>query len=109
VIGCQSGFVASVQPDIVDVGWKVKFFALIGIAFDRLPAPPNLMANEMWRTLILLVLLLIVACQHKRPDFTSRIREDCAAGDQWACDLLDSLAQARTASDPISSDGTQKP
>jgi hypothetical protein len=69
----------------------------------------NLMANEMWRTLILLDLLLIVACQHKRPDFTSRVREDCAAGDQWACDLLDSLAQARTASDPISSDGTQKP
>ena len=42
----------------------------------------------MWRALILFVLLLIAGCQHRRPDFMTRVMEDCAAGDRWACDLL---------------------
>jgi hypothetical protein len=52
------------------------------------------LGHAMWRSLILLVLLLIAACQHRHPEFMSRVREDCVAGDQWACDLLDSLAKA---------------
>ena len=55
----------------------------------------------MWRALIFFALLFIVGCQHRRPDFMTRVMEDCAAGDQWACDLLDSLAKARMGRDSI--------
>ena len=41
--------------------------------------------------ILLVVLLAIVGCQPRRLDFMTRVREDCAAGGQWACDLLDSL------------------
>jgi hypothetical protein len=44
----------------------------------------NLLALAMWRVVILLVLLLIAGCQHKRPDFMTRVMEDCGAGDQCA-------------------------
>ena len=57
------------------------------------------LAIAMWRALILFVLLLVAGCQHGRPDFMTRVMEDCAAGDQWACDLLDSLAKALTRPD----------
>ena len=40
--------------------------------------------------LLIVTLLTIAGCQpHHRPDFMTRVGEDCAAGDQWACDLLD--------------------
>jgi hypothetical protein len=93
---------------MVAVGWKGKFFAMIAEHLADCQRRQNLSVNAMWRTLILFVRLLIAACQHKRPEFTSRVREDCAIGDKWACDLLDALAP-RIASDPISPDGAQKP
>ena len=62
----------------------------------------NLLALAMWRVVILLILLLIAGCQHRRPDFMTRVKEDCAARDQWACDLLESLAKARATRDAIS-------
>jgi hypothetical protein len=45
----------------------------------------------MWRIIILSALLLVEGCEHRRPNFMTRVREDCAAGDQWACDLLASF------------------
>jgi hypothetical protein len=44
------------------------------------------------RSILLVTLVAIGGCQPYRPSFLSRVREDCSAGDQWACDLLDSLA-----------------
>jgi hypothetical protein len=41
--------------------------------------------------MLLIVLLVMVGCQPARPSFLTRVREDCAGGDRWACDLLDSL------------------
>ena len=49
----------------------------------------------MRRAIILIVLLLIVGCEHGRPSFLTRVREDCAAGDQWACALIESLAKGQ--------------
>ena len=37
----------------------------------------------------------IAGCQPHRPDFMTRVRQDCAAGDRWACDLLDGLAHPK--------------
>jgi hypothetical protein len=45
----------------------------------------------MWRIIILSALLLVEDCEHRRPNFMTRVREDCAAGDQLACDLLASF------------------
>jgi transposase len=40
------------------------------------------------RALILFVMLFVAGCQHRRADFITRVKEDCVAADQWACDLL---------------------
>jgi hypothetical protein len=47
--------------------------------------------QPLWSILVA-TLLAVGGCQAHRPSFMSRVREDCAAGDRWACDLLDSLA-----------------
>jgi hypothetical protein len=65
------------------------------------PLCQSLLVSAMWQALVLFVLVLIMGCQHRRPDFMTRVMEDCAAGDQWACDLLDSLAKARMGRDSI--------
>ena len=46
-------------------------------------------------TIMLVTLLAIAGCQPHRPDFMTRVRQDCAAGDRWACDLLDGLAHPK--------------
>ena len=52
------------------------------------------------RSILLIVLLVVASCQHaRRPDFMTRVREDCGAGQQWACDLLDALAKPPAAED----------
>ena len=51
---------------------------------------------RIWPALILFGMLFVAGCQHKRPDFMMRVTEDCTARDQWACDLLGSLAKAQT-------------
>ena len=43
------------------------------------------------RSVLLVTLIAVGWCQPHRPSFLARVREDCAAGDQWACGLLDSL------------------
>jgi hypothetical protein len=44
---------------------------------------------------MLVALLTVSGCAPHRPSFLSRIREDCAAGDRWACDLLDRLGHPK--------------
>ena len=53
----------------------------------------------MWPIIVLTVIILIAAaCERNRsPSFLTRIQEDCANGDQWACDLLTSLSKAARA------------
>jgi hypothetical protein len=46
----------------------------------------------MWRTVLLFALMINAGCHARRPDFMTRVRQDCSAGEQWACDLLDALA-----------------
>ena len=49
----------------------------------------------MWPVIILTMILLVAACERNRPpSFLTRVQEDCANGDQWACDLLASLSNA---------------
>lgn len=47
---------------------------------------------------------MLAGCQVRRPDFLARIQADCAAGEGWACDLLDALAGAEPAADSAASD-----
>jgi hypothetical protein len=53
------------------------------------------------QSILLVTLLAVGGCQHHRPDFLSRVREDCAAGERWACDLLDSLARPKPTPLPV--------
>jgi len=47
---------------------------------------------------VLTVAMLTLAnCAPRRPDFTARVEQDCAAGDQWACHLIDALRHPRQA------------
>src|SRR5271166_2678418 len=48
--------------------------------------------GPVWRAILLIVLGIIEGCHAQRPNFMTRAREDCAAGQQWACDLLDALS-----------------
>ena len=45
-----------------------------------------------WQAVMLIVLTIIAGCHVRRPDFITRVQEDCAAGNLWACDLLDGLS-----------------
>jgi hypothetical protein len=45
----------------------------------------------MWRSVLLITVLAIAGCHGRRPDFMTRVQEDCLAGQQWACDLIASL------------------
>jgi hypothetical protein len=56
-----------------------------------------------WEVILLLVVTITAGCHTRRPDFMTRVREDCSAGEQWACDLLDALAG------PPSMDDTNMP
>ena len=52
-----------------------------------------------WRTVLLIVVLVVAGCHSRRPDFMTRVQEDCLAGQQWACDLIVSLHKAPTVAD----------
>jgi hypothetical protein len=51
------------------------------------------------RSALVVTLLALLGCQPRRPDFLTRVREDCAAGDQWACDLIEALRHPQPARD----------
>jgi hypothetical protein len=40
-----------------------------------------------------IVLTIIAGCDARRPDFISHIQQNCAAGDQWACNQVDALSR----------------
>ena len=40
---------------------------------------------------MLIAVPVVSGCHSRRPDFMTRVREDCSAGQQWACDLFGSL------------------
>jgi hypothetical protein len=42
---------------------------------------------------MLIVLMIMSGCQTQHPDFMTRVQEDCAAGDHWACNLIGSLGR----------------
>jgi hypothetical protein len=45
------------------------------------------------RTILLSPLTVVAGCHPRRPDFITRVREDCGEGDQWSCNLLRSLTR----------------
>jgi hypothetical protein len=49
----------------------------------------------------LIVLMAVAGCHAQRPGFMARVREDCAAGQQWACDLLDELSRPPSPDDSV--------
>jgi hypothetical protein len=53
-----------------------------------IPMPPL-------RSILLVTLLAVGGCEAHQPSFMSRVREDCAASDRWAWDLLDSLGHSK--------------
>jgi len=55
------------------------------------------------RIILFVVLITVAGCHPRRPDFMTRVREDCINGQQWACDLIDALSQ------PPATDDDQKP
>ena len=55
--------------------------------------------HPCWQAVMLIVLTIIAGCHARRPDFITRVQEDCAAGDLWACDLLDALSRPIPAED----------
>jgi hypothetical protein len=59
--------------------------------------------GPLWAAILLIVLLTIVGCHARRPGFMGRVRGDCVAGQQWACDLLDAFSR------PPSTDDTTMP
>jgi hypothetical protein len=50
---------------------------------------------DVWRAILLIALFMNTGCSARRPDFITRVQEDCVAGDKWACDLLDSLSHPK--------------
>jgi hypothetical protein len=60
-------------------------------------------ARHLLPTIVLIVPMAIAGCHAQRPGFMTRVREDCAAGEQWACDLLGALSR------PPSTDDTTMP
>jgi hypothetical protein len=59
---------------------------------------------------MLMALLTVDGCSPHRPSFVSRVHEDCAAGDRWACDLLDSLGHPKLqVGSPHARDNTAAP
>jgi hypothetical protein len=52
-----------------------------------------------WRAILLIGVIIIAGCHSRRPDFLTRVNEDCTAGDQWACDLLDALRHSKPANE----------
>jgi hypothetical protein len=58
------------------------------------PLTPYLMWRYlMWRTILVPAVLVIGGCHVRRVDFMTRVQEDCLAGQQWACDLINSLSK----------------
>src|SRR6476659_203530 len=55
------------------------------------PSPGLQLRGSQFPLSLLVTLLALAGCQPHRPDFMTRVRQDCAGGDKWACDLLDSL------------------
>lgn len=49
--------------------------------------------HPCWQAVMLIVLTIIAGCDARRPDFISRIQQNCAAGDQWACNQVDALSR----------------
>jgi hypothetical protein len=52
---------------------------------------------SVWRAILLIVLMIMSGCQARQPDFLTRVHEDCAAGDRWACNLIGSLGRPSSA------------
>ena len=60
--------------------------------FGRGMARALVIRHAALQSILLVALLTAAGCEPERPSFMSRLREDCAAGDRWACDLLDTLS-----------------
>jgi len=45
----------------------------------------------MWRAALLIGVVAVSGCHSRRPDFMTRVHEDCATGQRWACELIDAL------------------
>jgi hypothetical protein len=61
-------------------------------------------ARHLPLSIALIVLMTIVGCHARRPGFMTRVREDCTAGQQWACDLLDALSRPPSTDDATTAD-----
>jgi hypothetical protein len=60
--------------------------------------------ESVCRAISLTALMTIAGCHARRPNFMTRVRQDCASGQQWACDLLDALSRPSSSDDPTMPD-----
>ena len=58
---------------------------------DRRQRAAAWVARTVPWAILLACLLAVLGCQHRHPDFMTRVHQDCAAGQKWACDLIESL------------------
>jgi hypothetical protein len=56
-------------------------------------------AKLVCQVILIIAPIFITGCHSRRPNFMTRVREDCAAGDQLACDLLDAFSHPNPATD----------
>jgi hypothetical protein len=50
--------------------------------------------HPCWQAVMLIVLTIIAGCHARQPDFMTRVQQDCVAGDQWACGLVDAPSRS---------------
>ncbi len=50
----------------------------------------------MWVRMVLVAVVTLAGCTLlRRPSFLTRVLEDCAEGDQWACNFTDATQPPR--------------
>jgi hypothetical protein len=71
----------------------------------RLMAGRLTCARHLPLSIALIVVVAVAGCHAQGPGFMSRVRDDCAAGQRWACDLLDDLNRPPSPDDTAPRDG----
>jgi len=67
------------------------------------------MGGRQWRRLALGAALLLCSCANEPPAFLARTLEDCRAGDQGACELLNDLQPSAEGSKSVSAPAAPTP
>jgi hypothetical protein len=74
--------------------WPTRPSDASGLAFG----PSSQQATATWCAIAFTIMILLNGCEQRhQPSFLTRVQQDCANGDRWACGLLTSLSDASRA------------